>query len=58
MAAALRFLFCALFLVKLCQAQFTNLIFEDNFDFFDKGVWEHEITAGGGGVSKSTKFAI
>jgi len=25
------------------------LIFEDNFDYFDLDVWEHEITAGGGG---------
>jgi len=25
------------------------LIFEDNFNYFDLDVWEHEITAGGGG---------
>ena len=27
-------------------------IFEDNFDWFDFETWEHEITAGGGGVSE------
>lgn len=28
-----------------------DLIFEDNFDFFDFKKWEHENTLGGGGVS-------
>ena len=29
------------------------LIFEDEFDYLNLDVWEHEITAGGGGVSKN-----
>ena len=29
-----------------------GLIFEDEFDSFDLDTWEHELTAGGGGVGK------
>ena len=28
-----------------------GVIFEENFDYFDMDTWEHEMTAGGGGVS-------
>ena len=35
---------------KTCT-QFPCLIFEDNFDTLNLDVWEHEITASGGGVS-------
>ena len=40
---------------------FPCLIFEDNFDYLDHRVWEHEITQGGGGVSRiysKTKVCI
>ena len=30
---------------------FPCLVWEDNFDFLDFEKWQHEITAGGGGVS-------
>lgn len=33
-------------------ASFPCMIFEDNFDFLDHDVWEHEISAAGGGVSR------
>ncbi|XP_076472838.1 beta-1,3-glucan-binding protein-like [Babylonia areolata] len=33
---------------RTCQS-FPCLIFEDNFDFINHRVWEHELTAGGGG---------
>lgn len=32
----------------LCSGQ---LILNENFDEFDRDLWEHEITLGGGGVS-------
>lgn len=33
---------------NLCSGQ---LILDENFDQFDRTLWEHEITLGGGGVS-------
>lgn len=36
--------------VEKCSS-YPCVIFEDNFDKFDFDVWQHEITAGGGGVS-------
>ncbi|XP_047476427.1 beta-1,3-glucan-binding protein-like [Penaeus chinensis] len=35
-------------------ASFPCMIFEDNFDYLDNDIWEHEITMSGGGVSLST----
>ena len=35
-------------LVALASGQ--TILFEDNFDTLECSVWEHEITAGGGGV--------
>lgn len=34
------------------------LIFEDNFDFINHKIWEHEITAGGGGVSEESYMPL
>ena len=36
---------------KCPDNKYPCLIFEDEFDYFDLETWEHEITAGGGGVS-------
>jgi len=57
--SALNLVICLVLFVGLSQAAFVRdpkecttypcLIFEDNFDYFDMDVWEHEITAGGGG---------
>lgn len=33
---------------QICKGQ---LIFEENFDTFDRDTWTHELTLGGGGVS-------
>lgn len=31
---------------RICSGQ---VIFEDNFDYFDLSKWQHEVTLGGGG---------
>lgn len=38
---------------QLCSGQ---LIFNDDFNQFNKSVWQHEITLAGGGVSVVCKF--
>ena len=38
---------------RTCSS-FPCLIFEDDFDFLNHRVWEHELTASGGGVSGSS----
>lgn len=39
---------------KLCSGQ---LILNENFDTFDRDLWEHEVTLGGGGVSSFIKIS-
>lgn len=38
---------------RICKGQ---LLLDEQFDNFDKSLWQHELTLGGGGVSFHTKI--